>query len=285
MEKLIFTNSRGESIALTNSAPFLLQKVEGLGSPQAKAITSRGVGQDGETYHDSRMEPRDIRIEAVILAKENISMFELRRTLNRVFNPKIGEGILEYENDYGKWDIKATSVQAPVEGEKFSSSQGFMLNLRAHNPYWRGIYTKSEEIAVWLGGLRFPLRLPTRFAVKSEPRMNIINEGDIKAPVEIIIVGPATVPKITNRNTGEFIKVNRTLLPSDRLYITTEYGNKRAIIKDNEGTETNVLNWIDLGSSMDFGLEAGDNIIEFNSDDELIKARVFIKYRNLYIGV
>lgn len=285
MEKLIFTNSRGESIELTNSAPFLLEKVEGLGSPQAKLITSKAVGQDGESYHDTKMEPRDIRAEVAILAKENYNLFELRRSLNRMFNPKLGEGILEYENDYGKWNIKATSVQAPVEGEKFSSSQKMMINLRCSNPYWREIYTKSEEIAVWMGGIKFPLELPTIFAYKSETRKNIINKGDIKAPVEIEIIGPATNPKISNRNTEEFIKVNKTLDVTDRLYITTNFGKKRAFIKDNEGNEANVLNWIDLSSSMSFGLDVGDNVVELSTDDEFMKARIFIKYRNLYIGI
>lgn len=285
MERLIFTNSVGEIIELTNSAPFLMERVEGLGSPQARLITSKAVGQDGDTYHNTLMEGRDIRLEVAILAKSNIELFELRRSLNRIFNPKLKEGILKYENDYGKWDIKAASVQAPIEGEKFSSSQKVMINLRASNPFWREIYTKSEEIAVWMGGISFPLSLPNIFAYKSETRMNIINKGDIKAPVEIEIVGPATNPKISNRHTEEFIKVNKTLDVTDRLYITTDFGRKRAFIKDNEGNETNVLNWIDLSSSMDFGLEVGDNVVELSTDDEFMKARIFIKYRNLYIGV
>ena len=285
MEKLTFTNSRGESIELTNSAPFLLEKVEGLGSPQARLITSKAVGQDGESYHDALMEGRDIRVEVAILARSNVELFERRRILNRIFNPKLNEGILEYENDYGKWNIKATSVQAPVEGEKFSASQKMMINLRAPNPFWREIYTKSEEIAVWMGGIKFPLELPTIFAYKSETRKNIINKGDIKAPVEIEIIGPATNPKISNRNTEEFIKVNKTLDVTDGLYITTNFGKKRAFIKDNEGNETNVLNWIDLSSSMSFGLDVGDNVVELSTDDEFMKARIFIKYRNLYIGI
>lgn len=285
MEVLTFTNSTGESVVLKGSAPFLLEKVEGLGSPRARLITSKSVGQDGETYHDTLIEGREVRIEVAILAKSNIELFELRRLLNRIFNPKLKEGTLTYDNDFGKWEIKATGVQAPVEGEKFSSSQKMMINLRCSSPFWSEIYAKSEEIAVWMGGMKFPLTLPTMFAYKSDPRMNIINKGDIKTPVEITIVGPVINPKITNKNTGEFIKVNRTLTTADRLYIVTEFGQKRVFIKDNEGIETNVLNWIDLASTMGFGLEVGDNVIEFSSDDELLKARIFIKYRNLYVGV
>ncbi len=285
MEVLTFTNSTGESVVLKGSAPFLLEKVEGVGSPRARLITSKSVGQDGETYHDTLIEGREVRIEVAILAKYNIELFELRRLLNRIFNPKLKEGTLTYDNDFGKWEIKATSVQAPVEGEKFSSSQKMMINLRCSNPFWSEIYAKSEEIAVWMSGMKFPLTLPTMFAYKSDPRMNIINKGDIKTPVEITIVGPVINPKIINKNTGEFIKVNRTLTTADRLYIVTEFGQKRAFIKDNEGIETNVLNWIDLDSTMGFGLEVGDNVIEFSSDDELLKARIFIKYRNLYVGV
>jgi len=289
MEKLTFTNSRGESIELTNSAPFLLEKVEGLGSPPTKLITSRAVGQDGETYHETKMEPRDVRAEIVILANDNNSLFKLRRSLNRIFNPKLGEGILEYENDYGKWDIKATSVQAPVEGEKFSSSQKMMINLRAPNPYWRNIKEDKTEIALWVGDFEFPLEIPIEGMEMghrvSNLIVNIYNEGDVSSGMRIEFKALATVinPSLINIYTGKYIKINQTLIKNDRLIINTEFGNKKVeLIRDN--ITYNVFNYIDLSSDF-LQLYQGDNKLRYDAEDGIDNLECSIYSRPLYIGV
>ena len=61
--------------------------------------------------------------------------------------------------------------------------------------------------------------------------------------------------------------------------ITTDFGNKRVEINGD-----NVFHWIDLNSVF-WQLQAGDNIIEYTSDDEVENAKVKISYRNRYLGV
>lgn len=289
MEKLIFTNSRGESIELRNSAPFLIQNIEGLGSPAVTPITSKAVGQDGETYHESLLEPRDIRIEAVILAKNNIELFDLRRRLNRVFNPKMGEGTLTYINDFGEWNIKAASMQAPVEGEKFSSSQRFMLNLRAYNPYWRNIREYKTEIAMWVGDLAFPIDIPEtgmEFGHRvSNLIVNIYNEGDVSCGMRIEFKALASVvnPSLIDINTSRYIKVNQTLEKNDRLIITTHYMNKKVELIRNNVTY-NVFNYIDLSSDF-LQLEVGDNRLRYDAEEGIDNLEVSIYHRPLYSGV
>lgn len=289
MEKLIYTNSIGESVELINSAPFLLEKVEGLGSPQGRLITSKAAGQDGESYHDTLLEGRDIRAEIVILARTDIQLFELRRKLNSVFNPKLKEGILTYENDYGKWNIKAASVQAPVEGEKFSSSQKMMLNLRCSNPYWRNIEERKTEIALWVGDFEFPLEIPFEGIEighrESNLIVNIFNEGDVSCGMRIEFKALATVinPSLFDINTREFIKIKRTLQPGDRLIVTTEFANKKIeLIRNN--VITNVFNYIDLSSTF-LQLNLGDNLFRYDAEDGIDNLEVSIYHVPLYSGV
>ena len=289
MEKLIFTNSRGESIKLTNSAPFLLEKVEGLGSPQGRLITSKAAGQDGESYHDTLLDGRDIRAEIAILARTDVELFEFRRKLNRIFNPKLNEGVLVYENDYGKWDIKTASVQAPVEGEKFSSSQKIMLNLRCSNPYWRNIEERKTEIALWVGDFEFPLEIPFEGIEighrESNLIVNIFNEGDVSCGMRIEFKALATVinPSLFDINTREFIKIKRTLQPGDRLIVTTEFANKKIeLIRNN--VITNVFNYIDLSSTF-LQLNLGDNLFRYDAEDGIDNLEVSIYHVPLYSGV
>lgn len=289
MEKLIFINSRGESIELRNSAPFLIQTIEGLGCPQSRIVTSKAAGQDGETYHETLMEGRDIRIEIVILANSNEKLFELRRQLNRVFNPKMGEGTLTYENGYGKWNIKAASVQAPVEGEKFSTTQRMMLNLRCSNPYWRNISEIKTKIALWVGDFEFPLEILEEGIEighrESNLIVNVYNKGDVSCGMRIEFKALATVvnPSLFNVYTREFIKVKRTLESGDKLIITTDFANKKVELVRN-GVASNVFHYIDLSSTF-LQLSPGDNLLRYDAEEGIENLEVSIYHTPLYSGV
>ncbi|WP_409229105.1 phage tail family protein [Gudongella sp. SC589] len=282
MERITFINSKGQSIELGNDGPFVLTKIEGTGAVNIDIQSSKSPYQDGISYHGNTLEPRPLSIEVMILAGTIEEMMNHRRTISRAFNPKLNEGTLIYKIGGLKREIKAISELAPVfpDAEDFKDvMQPGLIQLFAPNPFWLDEYETSEEIVTWIGGMRFPLRLPTTFSKKGPKKINIINNGDVVTPVKVEFKGPATNPRITNHTTGEYIQVNRTLLQDDVLVITTDFGNKRVEINEN-----NVFNWIDLGSKF-WQLEAGDNIVEYTSDDEIESAQVKISYRNRYLGI
>lgn len=283
MEKLIYENEKGMKVELKNSRPFILTKIDGIGGLSNGIVETRSPFQDGSSYDNSRLEPRVITIYGGIMGKDKANRFARREELIRVFNPKM-EGKLIYKNDYLERSIDCRVESGPSWNNGVKRLQEFMIQLYCPTPFFMDNIVTGEWIAQWIGGFTFPLRLPTRFATRGEPRALMINKGDVSTPLDITIVGPATNPTIRNRTTGEFIRVKRTLKASDKLHITTDFGKKRVFIKDNEGVETNVLNWIDLKSTF-ISLQIGDNAIEYTSDDDVFKARVFIKYKNRYIGV
>ncbi len=284
MDSIIITNQKGESITLGRRAPYFLEKIDGVGEVGVSIESQKAPYQDGSTYIDNTLENRVISIEGMIITKSDPdALLVARRLMQRVLNPKTGEVIITYQQRDQVREIKGIAETTPVfpggQGNKGLYYQKFLLHLLCPQPFWLDSYTESKEIVTWLGGMTFPWILPSGFAMKGSPIINIVNKGDVETPVRIEFKGPATNPKIINQTTSEYIQVRRELTYGDVLIITTDFGAKRVKINNQ-----NVFNWIDLDSSF-WQLQVGDNIIEYSSDDPVEPATVTINYRNRYIGM
>lgn len=271
---------------LKSSAPFLLQSIDGLGDVDADIQMQKAPFQDGSTYIDSVLQERAISLEIVILADKS-TLLQQRQYLASVFNPKLGQGILRYENDEIIREIEAVPDGVPSfpsgkenRGPRFQKA---MVNLLCPDPFWLDEFHTSEKMSYILGGLSFPLRLGTSFARRGFKKI-LHNQGDVATPVTIEFYGPATNPVVWNRTTGEFVRVSRSLGEQDKLVISTEFGNKSVVIENADGTTTNVFNWIDLESTF-WQLVPGENLIEYGSDSDATKSRVIVSYRNRYLSV
>lgn len=282
MQRLTFTAANGQSIKM-DTRPFRLLTLQGAGAVQTDIQTQKAPYQDGATYIDALLEPRFLLLDVAIMAENNERLYQHRRKLAQVFNPKLGPGLLRYEYDGGVKEIEAVAELAPEfptgRDNRAPGFQRAILSLVCPSPFWLDDYTVSEEIVTWIGGMTFPWVLPSSFAMKGPKIINIVNRGDVETPVRIEFRGPATNPRVTNRATGEYIQINRELLSGDVLIITTDFGAKRVEINGE-----NVFNWIDLGSEF-WQLQVGDNVIEYSSDDPVESAAVTISYRNRYVGV
>lgn len=283
MFKLIFTNSKGESVELFSS-PYRLMRFEGLGDVGASHQSQKSYNQDGSTLVNTTLDERHPEIELKITGRDEIELARNRRRLTHVFNPKLGEGTLERVSDDGVHQLKTVAESVPYypdgRGNRSRVSQKALINLYCPNPYWLDKYDTSEEVITWIGGSTFPLRLPTTFAMAGEKVINVYNDGDVGTPVTLEIYGPAINPKVVKRDTGEFIRIKKTLTSDDYIKITTEFGNKRV-----ELNGENAFNLLDLPDSKFFNLDVGDNVIELITEDATSNAKVKIKYRNRYLGV
>ncbi|ADU95283.1 phage tail family protein [Geobacillus sp. Y412MC52] len=287
MQRIIFTNARGQSVELKSSAPFLLQSIDGLGDVDADIQTQKAPFQDGSTYIDSVLQERAISLEIAILASDTATLLQQRQFLASVFNPKLGKGVLRYENGETIREIEAIPDGVPSfpagkenRGPRFQKA---LVNLLCPEPFWLDSFYTSRQMSFLMGGLSFPLFLGSRFSQRSFRRI-LQNKGDVPTPVTITFYGPAINPIVKNNTTGEFIRVNRELGESDKLIIDTTFGKKSVVIEDKNGVQTNVFNWIDLESSF-FQLQVGDNELEYNSNNDSTKSRVVIAFRNRYVGV
>jgi len=284
VQKLTFTNARGESVTFGNSKPFILSHIDGVGGAPTDIRTVRSPYQDGSSVVGVQMSDRPIHLQGAIMARSREEMYALRRDLSRVLNPRIGAGKLIYTNDARSYFAPAIAEESPVWGDRFSDNQLFTASFLCPDPFWRDINETVKDLKFASGGMSFPLRLPTLFSFSSY-RGVFNNDGDVEAPVLIHYQGPAQNPVVLNETTGEMIKVNRILSPTDVLQINTAFGKKRVEIVAADGTRTNVFNWIDLSSTF-FSLVPGQNVLKYSSDNEndTAAARVTVYWTNRYAG-
>lgn len=284
-EKFIYINSKGQSVELGNTAPFIMLNHDGVGAVQAHVQMQKSPFQDGMTYIDSLLEVRPINIQLVIMAPSQNELFSKRAELVSVFSPKLGPGKLRYRTGNEEKEIDAVVELAPVfpngESNRGPTFQVAIISLLCPSPFWQDINTENVKLEDFVSNFRFSFHFPVRFASRGDSRV-LINSGDVPTPIKVTFKGEAINPKITNLTTGEFIRVNRSIPTDYSLVINTEFGNKTVEIIAPDGVTTNALGYIDLDSTF-FELQTGENKFSFITDGG--KPEVYVEYKHKYLGV
>lgn len=237
------------------------------------------------------LDPRVIKLEVTIRTQNREKLYELRRRIFRVINPKTynqetgkrGELLIYYTNNYKKYRIYGKVEDSAEFNERKKNRDKATISFYCQDPYWLDEKGADLDIKSVRGGLKFALSLPNKFATVSFYKI-IDNKGDTEAPVQIEYTGPALNPRITNQTTGEYIQVNMEIGEKEKLIIDTREGKETVnLITPHE--EKDVYNNIDLNSTF-FKLIVGKNLIRYSSDIEGAKDMVrIIDYTNKYVGV
>lgn len=272
----------------------LLSHIEGLGHPGGSSQKTQGVGQDGCDTSDTLLDPREIRLDITIRTQNRQKLYELRRRIFRIINPKTynpktgkkGELLIYYINDHKTYRIYGKVEDSVSFNDRKRNHDKTTISFLCSNPYWLDEKDTFLDIKSVVGGLEFPLEIDTiekiEFAVVSFYKV-VDNEGDEEIPLQIEYTGPATNPKIINETTGEFIQVNMEIGEKEKLIINTAQGQETVnLVTPNETID--VYNNIDLNSTF-FKLILGKNLIKYSSDNEGAKDKVSITYSNRYVGV
>ncbi len=236
------------------------------------------------------LDTRQIKLDVTIRTRNREKLYELRRRIFRVVNPKTynrqtgkqGELLLYYENDYKKYRIYGRVEDSADFASRKKNYDKTTLSFLCVDPYWLDEKDTSADIKSVVGGLKFDLSLPTKFSTVSFYKM-VNNLGDVDTPLRIEYQGPATNPRITNETTGEYIQVNMSIGEKEKLIIDTASGKETVNLVTPHGIE-DVYNNIDLNSTF-FNLIVGKNLIKYSSDAEGSKDRVSITFKNKYVGV
>lgn len=249
------------------------------------------MNQDGCDCEDGLLNSRVVKLNATIRTKNRVKLYELRRKIMRLINPKTynantgkrGELLIYYTNDYKKYRIYGRVEDSAEFDDRKNNHDTATISFYCQDPYWLDEEGQDIDIKSVKGGLKFPLSLATTFSDVTFYK-EIDNVGDVEAPVQIEYVGPAANPKITNETTGEYIQVNMEIGEKEKLVIDTREGKETVNLITPYGVQ-DVYNKIDLKSTF-FSLIVGKNLIKYSSDIEGAKDRVTIKdYTNKYVGV
>lgn len=282
-EYIIFTSNSGVSVRFDGVA-YGLVTLEGLGDVEANIYQQFAPYQDGSNYLDAKLTPRHITIEFIARGDNYEQVKQRRSELGRVLNPKLGLGTLTYVSGSTVRLISGVAESVPYypdgdsRGKRWQRGQ---VSFLCPNPYWRADTFTEEPTFEPL--FQFPFEGEFEMGMQRDQRV-IVNDGDAVAPLRIEFHGPAVNPIITNRTTGEFIRIKQTLREGERMIIDTADGNKSVYFVNENGDERNVFNWIDLDSSF-FKLIVGENEIEYSADSDIQGATVNIEYSKLYTAV
>lgn len=293
MAVVTYTNNAGDVMVFTNKTTTRITEFNGYGGANAQITMQKSYKQDGATLIDTTMEVRDIGLDFVIVAKNELEVAETRRQISRLFNPK-NMGVFRIEDRNGVVrEIGAVAFATPVFSKKGGPIQKGSVVLLCPDPYWRSSTEQVEQLAVFEGGLKFPLVLPTIFGNQktgSKSRI-VLNDGDVSTPILVTFEGPATSPiRIENSTTGEFIEIAQNLLEEEKMIVDTTFGKKRVTKVLADGTEVNAFNHIKVSpdpkeSSTFFYLGRGNNLLTYSTGSDFEKAPVTIRFYPRYVSV
>jgi len=277
--------SNNKTLEITKDTPYKLVDIDGIDSAEFQLNITSNTQFDGSTVNSKRIVKRPI---AIIVDYKGTNKEIERQKLISFFNPKyVGTLNVEYngvertiEYEIENFKSKLTNIHDPLN---------FIVDLLCPDPYFKDLQELKEEIALWKGDFSFPLVIPNtgiRFGHR-EPSLiiNVINPGHVETGMRVEFKALATLtnPSILNVNTGEFIKINKTLVAGEIISVST-YLNAKKIKSILNNITTNAINYIDIQSTF-LQLGVGDNLMRYNADTGIDNLEVSIYYQPAYLGV
>lgn len=208
MQKLIFVNADGVSVDLTKD-PFGITEWEGFSKVDLNLQTQQVPFHDGSVYLDGLLSERELSVTLAMNDEKNLEKrYRLRRELIEILNPKLGEGVLIYTNNYTSKQIKVIP-QTPLFENHNSNDSGTpkaSLAWTACDPYWEDV----DETSVIFGTFE---------------EVEIENTGDVPCDIKAdIFIEDCEDPTINQVNTGKTISVQGEY--EDIIKVNTTSGEK-----------------------------------------------------------
>lgn len=136
-----YTNANNETLTVGGSSTaYLLESIEGLGTPNTEIQEQKAPFQDGTTYIDALFAPREITTTIAILAPNQFNDIDTaRRQLAQRLNPKLGPGVLTYTTESGdQYKINCIPRRSPTFANKQFREPYLRAQIQfyANDPYW-----------------------------------------------------------------------------------------------------------------------------------------------------
>ena len=289
IESLVLYNSSiGRKVLLDKQTSLYVLDEADLGTIEATHQTSKYPEQIGYTNTSSTLGAREISITGWVIGQtgENIKM--LKQVLNAVINPLQMVDLL-YDGYRLRFKPKNTIKYSTNYQENNEVLCKFLISGKCFSPLFEDEQPTKLEIATNVSAFHFPLVIPDEGIALSYRTPSLIttvtNNGTSSTGFKIIFEasGSVTNPKITNMNTGEFIKLNKTLKTGEHVEICTEDGNE-SVIGINGDVRLNYFMYFDLESDW-LQLQLGDNTIVYGAEVNVDALSVTLEYNNKYLEV
>ena len=252
MQKLVFRNANGIELDLTTD-PFGITEWEGFSADELNIQSQQVPFQDGGVFLDALLNERTLSVTVAMNDGNDLEKrYRLRREMISKLNPKLGEGVLIYTNDFLSKQIHCIP-QMPVFQNKNSNDSGtpkVSCVFTACNPYWEDL----EETTV-------------SFEIGEQP--TIVNNGDVPSQIKMEwSTGGVNNGTVKNITTNKKIQYKGEL--STGLEIDTNNGNKTVIsVEESFIQNTSSTDIYDIAYSEDFEMYiavGGQGLIMLSKD-------------------
>ncbi|KEI89331.1 hypothetical protein N493_07430 [Clostridium botulinum B2 433] len=269
-------NKNGKEVTFNSQLPFLIQefKDDGVG---VEIHSTKSFMRNGQDYNYNILETRQLTLKFMIEGQNEQELRDKIKFINNVVNPILGEVLIIYENKCIK--AIADNTLSFEENEKTNINlYENKIRFVCSNPFWEDINYTKDELSAFLNKFSFPFQFPCEMGGEAN-KVTINNDGDSEASLKIKFSGNMINPKLINKNTNEFIKLNYEFKENDVVEIDTDYINRS--VKLNGISNFNIL---DFNSTL-FQLQVTENKLEFKSEFSDSKAKIEIQYKNNYISI
>lgn len=289
IDKIIYTNDRGDSVTLCHSAPFFLSNPEGFDGVEADTSTTQSTYQEGVKVHNNKAKERILTLNCHLLVENEEERETYKRQLYRAFNHKEKGTMKIYTEAATKAITNLVVVQTPIFNYDYKTKNElteFQVQLLAPLPYFEDAHTHKVYLGGEVGNFFFDFEIPDtgrELSYKSDSLLtNVINDGDVDTPLTLVFEARDTVknPQLLNVYTKKRIKLNITMNKGDRIVITTHVGNKRITLNG----EKNIFNKLALRSTF-LWLGVGDNILRYSAEEGQEHLSLEIGFTPYYLGV
>ena len=256
------------------TASLKLVSLDGIGPVSVQPLTVTTPGQAGSTMLDTVVPERTVTAVGQLQAADLTALWPMRAAFSRamVSQPvRSGEtqalGVLRLSRDgMDPLELDVIPLSAGVPAPK--SSVGILpvdAEWFAAYPYWREIADTLLNFSAaggfeWGGSdVQFPLEMPTNNITQE-----VVNAGDVDAPVLIRMYGEATNVSMLNVTTGKTLTILTSLIAGDYVEIDTTPGRK-SVAHVHGTTRTDLMASLDLSHADFWSLQPGSNYVTFSA--------------------
>lgn len=274
IESLLLTNTVTlQSILFDrDDSDFVLDEVD-LGVVNGTHHSYKYVNQIGIYINSTTLEQRTVSIKGYVIGDDYGLLEENKNTLNRFINPLQAVDItvldkykLTFKPDY------SIKYSAPYKDNNEVLCK-FLIQGTCPDPLFTTLGEQSAVIGT-VKKFHFPLIIPKNVGILMGLRtsslfLNLNNTGDVATGMIIEFTCTSNVknPKLINVDTQEFIQIDKTIVPGEKIVVSTISGEKY-IRGTLNGVESNYFAYLNYESTW-MQLSTGLNTLKYDADDNV----------------
>lgn len=279
--KIVFKNDIG-SVEFTLANGIVIEKIVSLSQQNVEFETTASNREIGEKLEHQKVEPKTLSIRGSIFG----NCEAIREQMTHVIAP-LAKGKLIFNDTY-ELDVY---VKTSPDIDRNQIVAKFSFSLYAPYPYWR----KAEKAQTTLVGLRglfsFPWNIsdpnPFKFSEYVETGyVAVQNNGEAPAYWTAVLqaLDEVVKPKIYNMETGEYVRILKTMAEGEQITISTEGDELTVTVTAADGTVSDGFQYLDV-ESIPFKLAVGENYIKTDAEENTAALRANISFHPAYVGV